>query len=68
MKGKILNMTVLGYHKYMDLNASMDIRLFGIASVIKHTGELMRKAETVTFFNEMCLFAPASLIDKNIVW
>lgn len=28
----------------------------------------MNKAETVTFFNDMCLLAPATLIDKRIVW
>jgi len=25
-------------------------------------------SETVTLFNDMCLFAPATLIDKNILW
>ena len=28
----------------------------------------MDKAETVTFFNDMCCMAPATLIDKRIVW
>ena len=28
----------------------------------------MNKAETVTFFNDMCLLAPATLIDKRIKW
>jgi hypothetical protein len=28
----------------------------------------MNKAETVTVFNDMCLSAPASLIDKRIEW
>jgi hypothetical protein len=28
----------------------------------------MNKAETVTVFNDMCLMAPATLIDKRIEW
>ncbi len=28
----------------------------------------MDKAETVTLFNDMCLLAPATLIDKRIQW
>ena len=28
----------------------------------------MNKAETVTLFNDMCLLAPATLIDKRIQW
>jgi hypothetical protein len=28
----------------------------------------MDKAETVTFFNDMCCMAPATLIDKRISW
>ena len=28
----------------------------------------MNMSETVTLFNDMCLFAPATLIDKEILW
>jgi Family of unknown function (DUF6544) len=28
----------------------------------------MTKGETVTLFNDMCVLAPATLIDKNIQW
>ncbi|WP_159476799.1 DUF6544 family protein [Dyadobacter sp. 3J3] len=68
MKAKMFGMTVPGYHSYKNGKASMDIRLFGLFSVVKHSGIVMDKAETVTVFNDMCLLAPASLIDKNIQW
>jgi hypothetical protein len=32
------------------------------------SGIEMNKAETVTVFNDMCLMAPATLIDKRIQW
>ena len=68
MKGKMYGMTVPGYHKFTNSRASMDIRLFGLIPVIKADGPIMNKAETVTCFNDMCLMAPASLIDKRIRW
>ena len=36
--------------------------------VAQAKGVEMDKAETVTLFNDMCLFAPAALIDKRILW
>jgi len=68
MKGKIKGVTVPGYHKYSNATATMDIRLFGLFSVVKIAGKNMNQAETVTLFNDMCLMAPAALIDKRITW
>jgi hypothetical protein len=34
--------------------------------VVDISGDMMFKAETVTFFNDMCFLAPATLIDKRI--
>ena len=68
MKAKIFGLLVPGYHRYIDTKASMDIRLFGLISVSKHSDGAMNKVETVTLFNDMCLMAPATLIDKRIVW
>ena len=68
MKAKIFGMTVPGYHKYIDATATMDIRLFGLIPIVKQAGQILDKTETVTFFNDMCLMAPATLIDKRIRW
>ena len=68
MKGKIFGVNVFGYHKYSNGKAIMDIRLFGLFSIVKKSGDFMDKAETVTLFNDMCLLAPATLIDKRIQW
>ena len=46
----------------------MDIRLFGLFPVVNQSGDIMNKTETVTVFNDMCLLAPATLIDKRIQW
>jgi hypothetical protein len=68
MKGKMFGMTVPGYHRYVEAKATMDIRLFGLFSIVKQSGEIMNKTETVTLFNDMCLMVPAALIDKRIQW
>jgi hypothetical protein len=68
MKAKMFGTEVPGYHRYKNKTASMDIRLFGIIPVNRQSGKEMDYSETVTLFNDMCLMAPASLIDKRISW
>ena len=68
MKGSMFGITFPGYHHYINGNAVMDIRLFGWFPIVKKSGDVMNKAETVTLFNDMCLMAPATLIDKRIQW
>jgi hypothetical protein len=68
MKGQMLGTTVEGYHSYIKGKAIMDIRLYGLFSIVYHKGAIMNKAETVTLLNDMCLMAPATLIDYRITW
>jgi hypothetical protein len=68
MKASMFGTTVPGYHCYQQGKASMDIRLWGLFSVTKVDGPVMDKTETVTLFNDMCLLAPATLIDQRIQW
>lgn len=68
MKGKMKGIKVPGYHHYEKAKASMDIRLFGLFPLIQKSGEAMNKAETVTLLNDICIMAPAALIDNRISW
>lgn len=68
MKARMFGMTIPGYHRYVLGRASMDVRLLGLFSVAKHMGDEMDTADTVTLFNDMCLLAPATLIDERIAW
>ena len=68
MKAKMFGMTVPGYHRYVEAKATMDIRLVGLFPIVKQSGDIMNKTETVTLFNDMCLMVPATLIDKRIQW
>jgi len=68
MKATMKGLPVAGYHRFQNGDAFMDIRLFSLFRVQYQTGKEMGIAETVTFFNDMCCMAPATLIDKRIQW
>ena len=68
MKAVMKSLPLAGYHVYKNGDAYMDIRLLSLFKVQYQDGDEMDKAETVTFFNDMCCMAPATLIDKRISW
>lgn len=68
MKATMKNLPVAGFHCFKNGDAFMDIRLFSLFKVQYRSGKEMGVAETVTFFNDMCVMAPATLIDKRIKW
>ncbi len=62
------NLPVAGFHCFKNGIAYMDIRLLSMFKVEFQKGAVMNESETVTFFNDMCCMAPATLIDKRIEW
>ncbi|MGI5920543.1 MAG: DUF6544 family protein [Syntrophomonadaceae bacterium] len=68
IKLKMFGIPVVGLHSYQDARASMLIKIASLFKVAEASGEIANKAETVTIFNDMCLLAPATLIDKRIKW
>ena len=68
MKAIMKGMPVTGFHSFKNGDAFMDIRLLSLFKVQYQSGKEMGIAETVTFFNDMCCMAPATLIDKRIKW
>ena len=57
-----------GLHAYGETDASMRIRLLSLVPVVDLGGSDMMRTETVTIFNDMCIFAPGSLLDPSIRW
>ncbi len=68
MKANMYGAYVPGYHCYQNEKATMQIKLLGLFNMVNIRGTEINKAETVTVFNDMCLMAPASLIDNRIEW
>jgi hypothetical protein len=57
-----------GLHAYTGDCATMKINVAYFFPVVDARGKKMNQSENVTLFNDMCLLAPATLIDKNIQW
>lgn len=68
MSATMKHLPVAGFHSFKNGKAFMDIRLLSLFKVQYQSGREMDIAETVTFFNDMCCMAPATLIDKRIEW
>jgi hypothetical protein len=68
MNATMNHIPLAGYHCFKNGIAYMDIRLLSMFKVQYMAGKEMNIAETVTFFNDMCCMAPATLIDKRIKW
>jgi len=56
------------YHRYVDGQAEMHVKLAGLLTLVDAHGPVMDRSETVTVFNDMCLLAPGTLLDPRIVW
>ncbi len=68
MKARISGIPTWGYHAYKDTKAQMSIKLAGLIPVVNLDDPALFTTETVTYFNDLCLFAPAALIDPRIKW
>lgn len=68
MDATMKHLPVAGFHSFKNGDAFMDIRLLSLMKVQYQSGKEMDLAETVTFFNDMCCIAPATLIDERIRW
>jgi len=55
-------------HTYRNQQATMVVRIASLFNVVNASGSGLTEAETVTLLNDMCLFAPGSLIDKRLNW
>lgn len=68
LRATMNKLPVAGYHRFGNGEARMDVRLLSLFKVAYQEGREMNTAETVTFFNDMCCLAPATLTDKRIRW
>ena len=57
-----------GYHRYTQAQATMQVRVASCFQVVDAQGPEMDRSETVTFFNDLCLLAPAALLDVDVNW
>lgn len=68
IKARKMGIPASGLHAYANEQAIMKIKMAGLFTVQDIADPRLDQAETVTHFNDMCLLAPATLIDKRITW
>jgi hypothetical protein len=68
MRAKRGGLPVQVLHRYVGTSATMVARVAGLLTVANASGPEMDQAETVTLFNDMCVFAPAALVDAPVEW
>ena len=55
-------------HAYVRGQATMRVRVASIFDAVKIGGPELSRYETVTVLNDMCVLAPAALIDRRLNW
>ncbi|MGJ5641067.1 DUF6544 family protein [Formosa sp. S-31] len=68
ISGTKMGLPVTALHIYQNETATFQVKLLNWFKVVDAKGKEMDRGETVTLFNDMCLIAPATLIDKRIAW
>ena len=68
MDATMFGIPVKVLHRFVGPSATMRVKLAGLFPLVNAGGPMMDKAETVTLFNDLCVFAPGALISPNITW
>lgn len=68
LRATLFGLPIAALHVFHREAATMRVRVCSIVRVVNAAGPEMDRGETVTMFNDLCLLAPAALIDAPIVW
>ena len=68
MKARMFGLPTRALHLYRGDAATFQVRVASLVNVVDQSGDAISSAETVTVLNDMCFFAPASLIDPRLTW
>jgi hypothetical protein len=68
MKARMFGLPVRALHLYRDEQATFQVRVAGLVTMVDQAGESISSAETVTLLNDLCAFAPGALVDTRLAW
>jgi hypothetical protein len=68
MDAEMFGLPVEVLHKFEDGSATMRVRACSLFTMVDASGPEMDRAETVTLFNDLCILAPAALVDAPVTW
>lgn len=55
-------------HVFVGTSATMRVKLCSLLPMVNAAGPQMDRGETVTLFNDLCVLAPAALVDAHVRW
>ena len=53
------------FHRFVGPSATMRVKVASVVTIVDAKGPEMDEAETVTLFNDLCVFAPGALIGRG---
>lgn len=68
MEATMFGLPVDVLHTYVGPSATMRVKACSLVPMVNAAGPDMDQAETVTLFNDLCILAPAAIIDAPITW
>ncbi len=68
MDATMFGIPVKVFHRFVGPSATMRVKLVALFPLVNAGGPIMDRAETVTLFNDLCVFAPGALISPSITW
>lgn len=68
MDGSMSGVPYQAFHRFVGPSATMRVKVAALVTIVDAKGPEMDAAETVTLFNDLCVFAPGALADRGIQW
>lgn len=68
MDASMFAVPIEAFHRYVGTAATMKVKVLSLLSMVDAAGPAMNQGETVTMFNDMCIFAPGALAGSSIEW
>ncbi len=68
MDAEMLGLPIEVLHAFEAGAATMRVRACSLFTMVDASGPEMDRAETVTLFNDLCILAPAALVDAPVAW
>jgi hypothetical protein len=68
MQARMFGLPVRALHLYRNAQATFQVRVAGLLTMVDQAGDVISRGETVTVLNDMCVFAPGTLADPRLAW
>jgi hypothetical protein len=68
MNASMFGVPFQAFHRFVGASATMRVNVASLVPMVDAKGPAMNESETVTLFNDLCIFAPGALVDRSIQW